>query len=214
MLNKVARQQWSSFLLPEGEEIFRLFCISSPKKCVFISVFHWFSSLNSSCFSHCWASDNNFLYLPVNPRSSTSDFQHWYDIDLLLQQQLSRKDSQNSSQHSVSSHRSVHTDSPVHPSLAPPLNESAAPPAPSQPLPGLPQDSLADGTIQRKPDPFKIWAQSRSMYESRRKYIILWWQVDEGCMGLLARWRTCVCLRGTACLGGGCWTKIGHVSKC
>uniref|UniRef100_A0AAQ6ANC2 Membrane associated guanylate kinase, WW and PDZ domain containing 1b n=1 Tax=Amphiprion ocellaris TaxID=80972 RepID=A0AAQ6ANC2_AMPOC len=83
--------------------------------------------------------------------------------------QLSRKDSQNSSQHSVSSHRSAHTDSPMHPSL---------------PLPGLPsQDSPADGTIQRKPDPFKIWAQSRSMYESRRKYIHFWWRLDEGCMG-------------------------------
>uniref|UniRef100_A0A4W6FDI1 Membrane-associated guanylate kinase, WW and PDZ domain-containing protein 1 n=1 Tax=Lates calcarifer TaxID=8187 RepID=A0A4W6FDI1_LATCA len=100
--------------------------------------------------------------------------------------QLSRKDSQNSSQHSVSSHRSTHTDSPVHPSLAPPLSESAAPPPPSQPLPGLPpQESGADGTIQRKPDPFKIWAQSRSMYESRRKYIIFWWRLVEGCMGLL-----------------------------
>uniref|UniRef100_A0A8P4KNA2 Membrane associated guanylate kinase, WW and PDZ domain containing 1b n=1 Tax=Dicentrarchus labrax TaxID=13489 RepID=A0A8P4KNA2_DICLA len=72
--------------------------------------------------------------------------------------QLSRKDSQNSSQHSVSSHRSTHTDSPVHPSLAPPLS-----------LP--PQDSPADGTIQRKPDPFKIWAQSRSMYESSNRFI-------------------------------------------
>uniref|UniRef100_A0A3Q1J077 Membrane-associated guanylate kinase, WW and PDZ domain-containing protein 1 n=1 Tax=Anabas testudineus TaxID=64144 RepID=A0A3Q1J077_ANATE len=91
--------------------------------------------------------------------------------------QLSRKDSQNSSQHSVSSHRSTHTDSPVHSSL---------------PLPGLPQDSLADGTIQRKPDPFKIWAQSRSMYESRRKYIHFWWQLAKGCMGLLARWRSSV----------------------
>uniref|UniRef100_A0A3Q2WQM3 Membrane-associated guanylate kinase, WW and PDZ domain-containing protein 1 n=1 Tax=Haplochromis burtoni TaxID=8153 RepID=A0A3Q2WQM3_HAPBU len=82
--------------------------------------------------------------------------------------QLSRKDSQNSSQHSVSSHRSAHADSPVHSSLAPALSESNAPPPPSQPLPGLPiQDSPGDGTIQRKPDPFKIWAQSRSMYESR-----------------------------------------------
>uniref|UniRef100_A0A8C7NKS6 Membrane-associated guanylate kinase, WW and PDZ domain-containing protein 1 n=1 Tax=Oncorhynchus mykiss TaxID=8022 RepID=A0A8C7NKS6_ONCMY len=73
--------------------------------------------------------------------------------------QLARKDSQNSPVHSVSSHRSTHTDSPVHPSL---------------PLPGLPpQDAQADGTIQRKPDPFKIWAQSRSMYESRRKYLLL-----------------------------------------
>uniref|UniRef100_A0A7N8XF21 Membrane-associated guanylate kinase, WW and PDZ domain-containing protein 1 n=1 Tax=Mastacembelus armatus TaxID=205130 RepID=A0A7N8XF21_9TELE len=87
--------------------------------------------------------------------------------------QLSRKDSQNSSQHSVSSHRSTHTDSPVHPSLVPPLNESAAPPAPSQPLPGLP-----------KPDPFKIWAQSRSMYESRlpdfQEQDIFLWRKDTG----------------------------------
>uniref|UniRef100_A0A3P8Q5T5 Membrane-associated guanylate kinase, WW and PDZ domain-containing protein 1 n=1 Tax=Astatotilapia calliptera TaxID=8154 RepID=A0A3P8Q5T5_ASTCA len=98
--------------------------------------------------------------------------------------QLSRKDSQNSSQHSVSSHRSAHTDSPVHSSLAPALSESNAPPPPSQPLPGLPiQDSPGDGTIQRKPDPFKIWAQSRSMYESRRKYIHFWWRLDEGSMG-------------------------------
>uniref|UniRef100_A0A3B4VI22 Membrane associated guanylate kinase, WW and PDZ domain containing 1b n=1 Tax=Seriola dumerili TaxID=41447 RepID=A0A3B4VI22_SERDU len=85
--------------------------------------------------------------------------------------QLSRKDSQNSSQHSVSSHRSAHTDSPVHPSLAPPLS-----------LP--PQDSPADGTIQRKPDPFKIWAQSRSMYESRlpdfQEQDIFLWRKDTG----------------------------------
>uniref|UniRef100_A0A8C4NWD7 Membrane associated guanylate kinase, WW and PDZ domain containing 1b n=1 Tax=Dicentrarchus labrax TaxID=13489 RepID=A0A8C4NWD7_DICLA len=99
--------------------------------------------------------------------------------------QLSRKDSQNSSQHSVSSHRSTHTDSPVHPSLAPPLSESIAPPPPSQPLPGLPpQDSPADGTIQRKPDPFKIWAQSRSMYESRlpdfQEQDIFLWRKDTG----------------------------------
>uniref|UniRef100_A0A3B4Y0W8 Membrane associated guanylate kinase, WW and PDZ domain containing 1b n=1 Tax=Seriola lalandi dorsalis TaxID=1841481 RepID=A0A3B4Y0W8_SERLL len=81
------------------------------------------------------------------------------------------KDSQNSSQHSVSSHRSAHTDSPVHPSLAPPLS-----------LP--PQDSPADGTIQRKPDPFKIWAQSRSMYESRlpdfQEQDIFLWRKDTG----------------------------------
>ncbi|XP_041800102.1 membrane-associated guanylate kinase, WW and PDZ domain-containing protein 1b isoform X5 [Chelmon rostratus] len=99
--------------------------------------------------------------------------------------QLSRKDSQNSSQHSVSSHRSIHTDSPVHPSLAPPLSESVAPPPPSQPLPSLPpQDSPADGTIQRKPDPFKIWAQSRSMYESRlpdfQEQDIFLWRKDTG----------------------------------
>uniref|UniRef100_A0A8C2Z2F3 Membrane associated guanylate kinase, WW and PDZ domain containing 1b n=1 Tax=Cyclopterus lumpus TaxID=8103 RepID=A0A8C2Z2F3_CYCLU len=99
--------------------------------------------------------------------------------------QLSRKDSQNSSQHSVSSHRSTHTDSPLHPTLAPPLSESIAPPPPSQPLPGLPpQDSPADGTIQRKPDPFKIWAQSRSMYESRlpdfQEQDIFLWRKDTG----------------------------------
>ncbi|XP_041835639.1 membrane-associated guanylate kinase, WW and PDZ domain-containing protein 1b isoform X8 [Melanotaenia boesemani] len=99
--------------------------------------------------------------------------------------QLSRKDSQNSSQHSVSSHRSTHTDSPVHSSLAPPLSESNAPPPPSQPLPGLPsQDSQAEGTIQRKPDPFKIWAQSRSMYESRlpdfQEQDIFLWRKDTG----------------------------------
>ncbi|XP_074473235.1 membrane-associated guanylate kinase, WW and PDZ domain-containing protein 1b isoform X10 [Sebastes fasciatus] len=99
--------------------------------------------------------------------------------------QLSRKDSQNSSQHSVSSQRSTHTDSPLHSSLAPPLSESIAPPPPSQPLPGLPpQDIPADGTIQRKPDPFKIWAQSRSMYESRlpdfQEQDIFLWRKDTG----------------------------------
>uniref|UniRef100_A0A3P9KL29 Membrane-associated guanylate kinase, WW and PDZ domain-containing protein 1 n=1 Tax=Oryzias latipes TaxID=8090 RepID=A0A3P9KL29_ORYLA len=110
--------------------------------------------------------------------------------ELLLPQppqspQLSRKDSQNSSQQSVSSHRSAHTDSPLHQSLAAPLNESGAPPPPSQPLPGLPaQDSQGDGTIQRKPDPFKIWAQSRSMYESRlpdfQEQDIFLWRKDTG----------------------------------
>ncbi|XP_061641940.1 membrane-associated guanylate kinase, WW and PDZ domain-containing protein 1b isoform X7 [Phyllopteryx taeniolatus] len=99
--------------------------------------------------------------------------------------QLSRKDSQNSSQHSVSSHRSAQADSPLHSSLAPPLSESAAPPVPSQPLPGLPPlDSTTDGTIQRKPDPFKIWAQSRSMYESRlpdfQEQDIFLWRKDTG----------------------------------
>ncbi|XP_061583843.1 membrane-associated guanylate kinase, WW and PDZ domain-containing protein 1b isoform X3 [Cololabis saira] len=99
--------------------------------------------------------------------------------------QLSRKDSQSSSQHSVSSHRSTHTDSPVHSSLAPPLSESSTPPAPSQPLPGLPaQDSQAEGAVQRKPDPFKIWAQSRSMYESRlpdfQEQDIFLWRKDTG----------------------------------
>ncbi|KAL0978548.1 hypothetical protein UPYG_G00171980 [Umbra pygmaea] len=97
---------------------------------------------------------------------------------------LGRKDSQNSSVHSVSSHRSTHAaDSPLHQSIAPPFNESAAPPPPSQPLPGLPhQDPLADGTLQRKPDPFKIWAQSRSMYEipDFQEQDIFLWRKDTG----------------------------------
>uniref|UniRef100_A0A673Z8I3 Membrane-associated guanylate kinase, WW and PDZ domain-containing protein 1 n=1 Tax=Salmo trutta TaxID=8032 RepID=A0A673Z8I3_SALTR len=83
------------------------------------------------------------------------------EVTMLVQRGGARKDSQNSSVHSVSSHRSTHTDSP--------------------PLPGLPpQDPQADGTIQRKPDPFKIWAQSRSMYESRRKYLLLLHGVSHG----------------------------------
>ncbi|XP_030632264.1 membrane-associated guanylate kinase, WW and PDZ domain-containing protein 1b [Chanos chanos] len=99
-------------------------------------------------------------------------------------QPLERKDSQGSSQHSVSSHRSAHTDSPIH--LAQALStETAAPPPPAQPLPGLPpQEPLADGTIQKKPDPFKIWAQSRSMYESRlpdyQEQDIFLWRKDTG----------------------------------
>ncbi|XP_042590284.1 membrane-associated guanylate kinase, WW and PDZ domain-containing protein 1-like isoform X10 [Cyprinus carpio] len=98
-------------------------------------------------------------------------------------QQLERKDSQGSSQHSVSSQRSIHTDSPLHASQAL-LNESAAPPPPSQPLPSLPQDPPVDGTLQKKPDPFKIWAQSRSMYESRlpdyQEQDIFLWRKDTG----------------------------------
>uniref|UniRef100_A0A3B4F6F1 Membrane-associated guanylate kinase, WW and PDZ domain-containing protein 1 n=1 Tax=Pundamilia nyererei TaxID=303518 RepID=A0A3B4F6F1_9CICH len=84
---------------------------------------------------------------------------------------LERKDSQSSSQHSVCSHRSTHTDSPSHPpSVMPSEAVVPTPAAPTQPLPGLPPQDPADGTLtlQKKPDPFKIWAQSRSMYESRR----------------------------------------------
>lgn len=77
-----------------------------------------------------------------------------------FQQPLERKDSQNSSQHSVSSHRSGHTASPVHSAQVLPDYAAAEPPATDQP----------DGSGQKKPDPFKIWAQSRSMYESRREY--------------------------------------------
>uniref|UniRef100_A0A663M122 Membrane associated guanylate kinase, WW and PDZ domain containing 1 n=1 Tax=Athene cunicularia TaxID=194338 RepID=A0A663M122_ATHCN len=72
-------------------------------------------------------------------------------------QPLERKDSQNSSQHSVSSHRSGHTASPVHSTQVLPDYTAAEVPAADQP----------DSSGQKKPDPFKIWAQSRSMYESR-----------------------------------------------
>uniref|UniRef100_A0A7N9ARJ4 Membrane-associated guanylate kinase, WW and PDZ domain-containing protein 1 n=1 Tax=Mastacembelus armatus TaxID=205130 RepID=A0A7N9ARJ4_9TELE len=82
--------------------------------------------------------------------------------------QLERKDSQSSSQHSVCSHRSTHTDSPCHPPSA------------------MPSEDPADGTftLQKKPDPFKIWAQSRSMYESRlpdcQEQDIFLWRKDTG----------------------------------
>uniref|UniRef100_A0A8C0VIE8 Membrane-associated guanylate kinase, WW and PDZ domain-containing protein 1 n=1 Tax=Cyanistes caeruleus TaxID=156563 RepID=A0A8C0VIE8_CYACU len=72
-------------------------------------------------------------------------------------QPLERKDSQNSSQQSVSSHRSGHTASPAHSTQV--LPDYAAPEAPAADQP--------DTSGQKKPDPFKIWAQSRSMYESR-----------------------------------------------
>ncbi|XP_044308019.1 membrane-associated guanylate kinase, WW and PDZ domain-containing protein 1 isoform X14 [Varanus komodoensis] len=72
-------------------------------------------------------------------------------------QPLERKDSQNSSQHSVSSHHSTHTASPVHGTQGLPDYPATEAPAVDQP----------DNTGQKKPDPFKIWAQSRSMYESR-----------------------------------------------
>ncbi|KAM7011398.1 membrane-associated guanylate kinase, WW and PDZ domain-containing protein 1 isoform 3-T3 [Passerculus sandwichensis] len=72
-------------------------------------------------------------------------------------QPLERKDSQNSSQQSVSSHRSGHTASPAHSTQV--LPDFAAPEAPAADQP--------DTAGQKKPDPFKIWAQSRSMYESR-----------------------------------------------
>uniref|UniRef100_A0A3Q1HV37 Membrane-associated guanylate kinase, WW and PDZ domain-containing protein 1 n=1 Tax=Anabas testudineus TaxID=64144 RepID=A0A3Q1HV37_ANATE len=101
--------------------------------------------------------------------------------------QLERKDSQSSSQHSVCSHRSTHTDSPSHPPSAMPSEAVApTPAAPTQPLPGLPPQDPADGTytLQKKPDPFKIWAQSRSMYESRlpdcQEQDIFLWRKDTG----------------------------------
>ncbi|KAI5093667.1 membrane-associated guanylate kinase, WW and PDZ domain-containing protein 1 isoform X5 [Silurus meridionalis] len=92
-------------------------------------------------------------------------------------QPLERKDSQGS-------HRSLPSDSPLHSSQAP-STETAAPPPPAQPLPGLPpQEPVTDGTLAKKPDPFKIWAQSRSMYESRlpdyQEQDIFLWRKDTG----------------------------------
>ncbi|XP_055366398.1 membrane-associated guanylate kinase, WW and PDZ domain-containing protein 1-like isoform X5 [Betta splendens] len=106
-----------------------------------------------------------------------------------LVHQLERKDSQSSSQHSVCSHRSAHADSPSHPPPAMPSEAAApapTPAAPTQPLPCLPPHDPADGTftLQKKPDPFKIWAQSRSMYESRlpdcQEQDIFLWRKDTG----------------------------------
>lgn len=100
---------------------------------------------------------------------------HLSPTSLFVCQQLERKDSQGSSQHSVCSHRSTHTDSPARavPAVPPVPTETLAapppvPPPPTQPLPSLPPlEPPTNGTLQKKPDPFKIWAQSRSMYESR-----------------------------------------------
>uniref|UniRef100_G8JLT3 Membrane-associated guanylate kinase, WW and PDZ domain-containing protein 1 n=1 Tax=Xenopus tropicalis TaxID=8364 RepID=G8JLT3_XENTR len=78
----------------------------------------------------------------------------------LLVQRGGKKDSQNSSQHSVSSQHSGHTASPHH----------AAPGLPDYPTSEAPAVDQADNSGQKKPDPFKIWAQSRSMYENRRYY--------------------------------------------
>ncbi|XP_074735168.1 membrane-associated guanylate kinase, WW and PDZ domain-containing protein 1 isoform X13 [Strix uralensis] len=89
-------------------------------------------------------------------------------------QPLERKDSQNSSQHSVSSHRSGHTASPVHSTQVLPDYTAAEAPAADQP----------DSSGQKKPDPFKIWAQSRSMYESRlpdyQEQDIFLWRKETG----------------------------------
>ncbi|XP_021265489.1 membrane-associated guanylate kinase, WW and PDZ domain-containing protein 1 isoform X14 [Numida meleagris] len=89
-------------------------------------------------------------------------------------QPLERKDSQNSSQHSVSSHRSGHTASPAHSAQVLPEYPAAEPPAADQP----------DASGQKKPDPFKIWAQSRSMYESRlpdyQEQDIFLWRKETG----------------------------------
>lgn len=115
-----------------------------------------------------------FFFPPLRTHASTSIPYALTPLRFLpAQHQLERKDSQTSSQHSVCSHRSTHTDSPSHPpSVMPSEGVVPTPAAPNQPLPGLPPQDPADGTLtlQKKPDPFKIWAQSRSMYESRREY--------------------------------------------
>ncbi|XP_038628725.1 membrane-associated guanylate kinase, WW and PDZ domain-containing protein 1 isoform X4 [Tachyglossus aculeatus] len=89
-------------------------------------------------------------------------------------QPLERKDSQNSSQHSVSSHRSTHTASPVHSTQVLPDYTTAEGPA----------VDLTENSGQKKPDPFKIWAQSRSMYESRlpdyQEQDIFLWRKETG----------------------------------
>ncbi|XP_026356971.2 membrane-associated guanylate kinase, WW and PDZ domain-containing protein 1 isoform X4 [Ursus americanus] len=89
-------------------------------------------------------------------------------------QPLERKDSQNSSQHSVSSHRSLHTASPSHSTQVLPEYPPAEAPAPDQ----------TDSSGQKKPDPFKIWAQSRSMYENRlpdyQEQDIFLWRKETG----------------------------------
>uniref|UniRef100_A0A8C2LFW4 Membrane associated guanylate kinase, WW and PDZ domain containing 1 n=1 Tax=Cricetulus griseus TaxID=10029 RepID=A0A8C2LFW4_CRIGR len=87
---------------------------------------------------------------------------------------LERKDSQNSSQHSVSSHRSLHTASPSHSTQVLPEYPPADATAPDQ----------TDSSGQKKPDPFKIWAQSRSMYENRlpdfQEQDIFLWRKETG----------------------------------
>ncbi|XP_063113192.1 membrane-associated guanylate kinase, WW and PDZ domain-containing protein 1 isoform X22 [Cavia porcellus] len=89
-------------------------------------------------------------------------------------QPLERKDSQNSSQHSVSSHRSLHTSSPSHSAQVLPEYPPAEAPAAEQ----------TDSSGQKKPDPFKIWAQSRSMYENRlpdyQEQDIFLWRKETG----------------------------------
>ncbi|XP_053456549.1 membrane-associated guanylate kinase, WW and PDZ domain-containing protein 1 isoform X21 [Nycticebus coucang] len=89
-------------------------------------------------------------------------------------QPLERKDSQNSSQHSVSSHRSLHTASPSHSTQV----------LPGYPPAEAPTADQTDSSGQKKPDPFKIWAQSRSMYENRlpdyQEQDIFLWRKETG----------------------------------
>nr|KAF6420731.1 membrane associated guanylate kinase, WW and PDZ domain containing 1 [Molossus molossus] len=89
-------------------------------------------------------------------------------------QPLERKDSQSSSQRSVCSHRSLQAASPSHGAPVPTELPPAEAPAPDP----------TDGSGQKKPDPFKIWAQSRSMYESRlpdyQEQDIFLWRKETG----------------------------------
>nr|XP_033781908.1 membrane-associated guanylate kinase, WW and PDZ domain-containing protein 1 isoform X7 [Geotrypetes seraphini] len=78
-------------------------------------------------------------------------------------QPLERKDSQNSSQHSVSSNRSTHSASPIHSTQVPPDYPASETPVVDQ----------GDCTEQKKPDPFKIWAQSR-IPDYQEQDIFLW----------------------------------------
>ncbi|XP_039626759.1 membrane-associated guanylate kinase, WW and PDZ domain-containing protein 1b isoform X4 [Polypterus senegalus] len=99
-------------------------------------------------------------------------------------QQLERKDSQNSSQHSVSSHRSTRTDSPVHSNQVLPSYPNNNNSSSCNNNNEVPATDQVDSTAQKKPDPFKIWAQSRSMYESRlpdyQEQDIFLWRKDTG----------------------------------
>ncbi|KAK1332244.1 hypothetical protein QTO34_006916 [Cnephaeus nilssonii] len=107
----------------------------------------------------------------LNPSYSVTNTS---SLSALQQQPLERKDSQNSSQHSVASHRSLHTASPSHSAQVLPEYPPAEAPAAEQ----------ADSCGQKKPDPFKIWAQSRSMYESRlpdyQEQDIFLWRKETG----------------------------------
>lgn len=145
--------------------------LSSTTSCSSLTHSHFFSlSLSPDRHLSCCF----FFFPPLRTHASTSIPYALTPLRFLpAQHQLERKDSQTSSQHSVCSHRSTHTDSPSHPpSVMPSEGVVPTPAAPNQPLPGLPPQDPADGTLtlQKKPDPFKIWAQSRSMYESRREY--------------------------------------------
>uniref|UniRef100_A0A8C7SNB2 Membrane associated guanylate kinase, WW and PDZ domain containing 1a n=1 Tax=Oncorhynchus mykiss TaxID=8022 RepID=A0A8C7SNB2_ONCMY len=120
-------------------------------------------------YPRCRGLKESDILMEVNKRN-VQNMSHNQVVDLLskcprgsevtMLVQRGTKDSQSSSQHSVCSHRSTHTDSPSHP----PSN--------------MPSEAM------KKPDPFKIWAQSRSMYESRQpdcqEQEIFLWRKDTG----------------------------------